>query len=503
MKKDILANYVGQFWSAIMNVAFIPVYIAQIGLESFGLIGVLATLQASFALLDFGMTPLLGRETARYLSGAHSADSIRRLLRSVEVIIGLLAAFITVLIYAVSDRIADQWLGPTTFTSSSIAVLLTMMGAIVGVRLVEMLYRSALMGLHQQVGLNIGVVLTSTLRGLGCVGVLVFISPTIFGYLIWQLVCSVFAAALFCFMTYQSLPQSSQWTTFSIAAIKNVWRFAAGMTAISAAAVLMTQADKIILSKLLSLADFGTYTLATIVAGIPQMLAAPVVQALQPRLTKQLAAADEIAFKASFHIGAQIVSALVGSASIVLIFFSREILAIWFQNESVGLAAAALVSILAAGNLLNGLVLMPYISQLAYGWTSLSVRWSLISVAVQVPLLLYIAPRYGAIGAAWIWVTLNMACVLTVAVVMFRRILRTEQRSWLLTDLARPLLAALCIAAIAKWLAPTGVSYYANFAFLIMISAAVLLSAAVASPTILATLRRFQLHEGLFRDPVI
>src|SRR6185437_16680292 len=114
--------------------------------------------------------------------------------RSVEVIIGLLAAFIAVMIYAVAGRIADQWLGPTTFTSSSIAVLLTMMGAIVGVRLVEMLYRSALMGLHQQVGLNIGVVLTSTLRGLGCVGVLVFISPTIYGYLIWQLVCSVFAA---------------------------------------------------------------------------------------------------------------------------------------------------------------------------------------------------------------------------------------------------------------------------------------------------------------------
>src|SRR5579864_3785805 len=157
MKKDIVANYVGQFWSAIMNVAFIPIYIAQIGLESFGLIGVLATLQASFALLDFGMTPLLGRETARYLSGAHTPFSIRSLLRSVEIIIVLLAVVITTLIYAASGWIANHWLGSTSFSPSSIGALLTLMGAIVGIRLVEMLYRSALMGLHRQVSLNIGV----------------------------------------------------------------------------------------------------------------------------------------------------------------------------------------------------------------------------------------------------------------------------------------------------------------------------------------------------------
>lgn len=497
MKKDILANYMGQLWSAVMNVAFVPVYIAQIGLELFGLIGVLATLQATFALLDLGMTPLLGRETARYLSGAHTPFSIRSLLRSVEVIFVLLAALIAALIYAASGWIANHWLGSTSFSPSNIAALLTLMGAIVAIRLVEVLYRSALMGLHRQVSLNLGVILISTLRGLGCVGVLIFVSPTIYAYLVWQLLCSVLAAGLFCFMTYRSLPPSNQQVMFSTSAIRNVWRFAAGMTAISLTAVLMTQTDKIILSKLLSMADFGIYTLATIVAGIPQMLTSPVLQALQPRLTAQHAAADEPGFATSFHTGAQIVSAVLGSASIVVIFFSADILAAWFQGKSINQGTAALVSILAAGNLLGGLLRMPSLAQVAYGWTSLAFRWNLIAVTIQVLLLVYVTPRYGAIGAAWIWLVLNASGFVVVTTVMFRRIFASERRAWLTVDIARPMLSALCVAAVAKWLAPGTMGPYSRLIFLVAVSGSVLSAAAIAAPTILALLRHYQARASL------
>ena len=294
----------------------------------------------------------------------------------------------------------------------------------------------------------------STLRGLACVGVLIFISPTIYAYLVWQLLCSVLAAGLFCFMAYQSLPPSSQRVTFSTTAIRNVWRFAAGMAAVSVTALLMTQTDKLILSKLLSMADFGIYTLATMVAGIPQMLISPILLALQPRLTAQHAAAEELAFASSFHMGAQIVSAVLGSASIVVIFFSADILAAWFHTQTVSHATATLISILPVGNLLSGLLMMPYLSQVAHGWTGLTFRWNLIAVTIQVLLLVYVTPYYGAIGAAWIWVVLNAASFAVVTTLMFRRIFVAVRRAWIVTDIACPLFAALCVAALAKWLVP-------------------------------------------------
>jgi hypothetical protein len=52
-----------------MGLAFIPLYIKYHGIEAYGLIGLFALLQAWLGLLDMGMTPILGREMARFTGG--------------------------------------------------------------------------------------------------------------------------------------------------------------------------------------------------------------------------------------------------------------------------------------------------------------------------------------------------------------------------------------------------------------------------------------------------
>ena len=84
VRRNVIANGVGQAWVAVMGLAFVPVCIRYLGIEAFGLVGLFAVMQAWLTLLDVGMTPTLGREMARYSSGAHSAQSIRDLLRSLE-----------------------------------------------------------------------------------------------------------------------------------------------------------------------------------------------------------------------------------------------------------------------------------------------------------------------------------------------------------------------------------------------------------------------------------
>ena len=66
-----------------MGVVFVPVYIHYLGIESYGLIGLFALLQAWLTLLDMGMTPTLSREMARFTGGSSDGQSLRDLLRSV------------------------------------------------------------------------------------------------------------------------------------------------------------------------------------------------------------------------------------------------------------------------------------------------------------------------------------------------------------------------------------------------------------------------------------
>ena len=37
--KNLLANYIGQIWTALIGLAFVPVYVNYLGVEAYGLIG--------------------------------------------------------------------------------------------------------------------------------------------------------------------------------------------------------------------------------------------------------------------------------------------------------------------------------------------------------------------------------------------------------------------------------------------------------------------------------
>ena len=56
----------GQGWTAIMGIIFIPFYIKYLGIELYGLVGFFAILQAWFLLIDMGIVPTLSREMAFY-----------------------------------------------------------------------------------------------------------------------------------------------------------------------------------------------------------------------------------------------------------------------------------------------------------------------------------------------------------------------------------------------------------------------------------------------------
>lgn len=70
IKRNIVANYFGNGWSALMSLAFIPLYIHFMGIEAYGLVGIFITLLTVFGLLDMGLSATLNREMAR-LSVCH------------------------------------------------------------------------------------------------------------------------------------------------------------------------------------------------------------------------------------------------------------------------------------------------------------------------------------------------------------------------------------------------------------------------------------------------
>lgn len=447
LKHNLIANYLGQGWVAIMGLAFIPFYIKYLGIESYGLIGFFALLQAWLSLLDIGMTPTLEREMARLTGLAHSAQLIRDLLRSIEVIAFAIAILIASAIAISANWIATSWLLVESLPADVVAQAFMLMGLVTAIRFMENIYRSSIIGLQRQVLYNVVNGVLATLRGLGAVGVLVWISASIEAFFIWQGAVSIVTLIILTKLTYTCLPRAERAGRFSLVALRNIWKFAGGMISITLLSLLLMQVDKILLSKLLSLKEYGYYTLVNIVAAGLYTIITPITQSFYPRLSELHSRNDQVGLINTYHKGAQLISVCAGSVAIVIILFAETFLRLWTQDLELTKKTANLLSVLTFGYLLNGLTCLPYHTQLAHGWTSLMIRINIIAIAIIVPAIFWVTPRFGAEGAAWVWVSLNAGYLLIGIHFMYRRILVTEKWRWYIQDVFIPLLAGIVVAS--------------------------------------------------------
>ncbi len=475
LKKNTLANYLGRGWEALIGFALIPIYIRYLGVEAWGLVGFMSMLQAWLTLLDMGLTPTLNREMARFRAGTHSAQSIRDLLRSLEVIYGGVAAAIVLLIWLGAPWVAEHWLKDPRLMPDTVSQAIAIMGLVLAGRMLEQVYRGAIQGLQHMVWLSAAQAALATLRWAGVVGVLVWVEASIRAFFLWQGLVSLISVIVLARQTYRYLPAGGRTARFDLEALRAIRQFAGGMAIITLLGLLLTQVDKLLLSKLVSLREFGYYALATTVASGLFAVTAPMSHAVLPRLTELVARADQASLIGVYHRASQWMGAILIPPALVMAVFPESILWAWTNDKALTQHTAPLLSLLALGTMLNGFMHVPYRAQLAHGWTGLAVRINIVAVACVIPVILWTVPRFGAIAAAWTWVALNAGHVLIDIHFMHRKILMDEKWRWYGRALAAPIGAATAIVFLLKPLQPENAGRVDTALFVIL---AALLTAA-------------------------
>jgi len=454
VKRNIIANYLGQGWAALMGIAFVPLYVRALGVESYGLIGVFTVLQAWMTLLDLGLTPTLNREMARLKAGAHTAESIRDLLRSLEIIYAGLAVLMIAIVWFCAPWLASNWLQAVTLPAETVIKAIKIMGFVLATRWLEQVYRGVLQGVQDQVWLNICQGVLATIRWGGAYLVLAYVSPTITNFFVWQGGISIFAAAILVHRTYCLLPHTSRTAKFSLEALVEVRSFASGMFLSAILTFALTQADKLVISTLLPLEQLGYYMLASTAVGGLSQLITPMTTAVYPKLTELAAKNDSLVLKYTYQQSCEWMAAVIIPPSLLLSIFAYPTLLLWTGDSRLATEVAPVMALLALGTLCNGLMNMPYMLQLAFGWTSLSVRVNFVAVAIMVPAIVWVVPRFGTVGAASIWFILNFCYVVIVAHLIYRRLLPSEKWVWYRRAVALPMLGGGVAAGSVYWLVP-------------------------------------------------
>ncbi len=422
-----------------------------LGVEAYGIIGVFNSLQAFVWLFDLGLSGVIVRELPQIAALPHKTPEILDLTRTASRINWLMGIIISVFLVAVSPLIANYWLQSNQMPSSTVSQALMIMSAGFVTQWTLGFYSNGLAGLQKQTVLNLINIIFTTLRNGGGVLVLIFISPTIQAFLIWQIIIGSVQLLIVATAFKKSLPESYADARFRWSLLKSRFGFASGLTAMSVLGLILHQLDKIILSRLLSLEFFGYYTLATTITTLGLgMIPRSIVNAVYPRFSHLVSVNDDSQLRDLYHRVTQIMAVIMLPAAAILIVFPYQVLILWTKNEMVAANTWMLLAVLAVGVVLNGFLNVPFYIQMAHGWTKIIITSALIAICIFTPTMIFSVIRYGAIAGAVCWTLLNLFHLLVDVQVMHRYTLKGEQWKWYFADILKPFIIAVGITYLLK-----------------------------------------------------
>jgi O-antigen/teichoic acid export membrane protein len=227
--------------------------------------------------------------------------------------------------------------------------------------------------------------------------------------------------------------------------LKRVWRLSAGVSGIALSSLMLLQLDKILLSRILTLEDFGRYMLASLIASGLYVILTPVFNAVYSRMSALVSSGDTSQLTQLYRWGTRLLLAVLFPVAIAAAMLSRDLVAIWTQDANIAATVGPILSLFLIGTMLNGVMHFPYALQLAYGNTRLPLKINLILLAVMVPMVIFLAEKFGALGGAAAWAILNSVFVLIGTWLTHRSLLKGIGARWLLHDVALPLVLAAVI----------------------------------------------------------
>ncbi len=482
VKANLIANLLGKIWVALIGFAFIPVYLRLLGVEAYGLVGYYAAIQPVLFLIDMGLSTTLNRELARFSTQPDSAADMRRLVRTLEIAYWIACSLIAVGFAAAAPYIAAHGVNAHRLAIADVTFDIRLMGLSLALQFPFSLYQGGLLGLQRQVALNGVLIASSTLRAAGAALILWKVAPTAAAYFEWQCVVSLLQTIAAMATLQSAMPATAERERFSKVAFAGIWRFAANMSVLSVLSVILTQLDKLVLSKMLSLEKFGYYSVATSAVACLYVIINPMFTAVFPRFTQMLAVGDDNALSALYHRSCQTMSVLLAPVVVAVAAFSPELIWAWTGNRLAVENAHLPLTLLAIGSGINGLVMLPYALQLASGWTKLTLHTFLVCIALEVPALFFAIKHYGAVGAAGTWALLNVCFVPVMVYLMHKRLLPGQMGTWYRYDILYPVGAAAIVGLLARAIAPHDLSRVASLATLALVGAFTLAATAFAAP---------------------
>lgn len=413
-----------QLMVLLSQLVLLPFYVHLLGVEAYAWVGIYVSLQGLFVMLDLGMSTTINQEMARLSGDEDSKKEAAHVLKTFEISYWMIGLVIFVLVYYFVPLITNSWeaqMGPSQYRSGILWIAI-----LVVLRFPVSFYMGALNGMQQQFNMNVLLIVLEVLKFAGIVIGIRYIYADILLFFWVNIAIGMLTIAGLRYLAVKVLGTGWRQGRFDWEYLRRNWRFSLGVSIISLAAVAVSQMDKILLGRMVSMHDFSLYTLAFSIAALPTRITGSIASAFYPLIVQEKSNERIEQLISVYHRSCQAISIIILPAVIISILFMPELLTLWFGNKETAGSLVPLVRVLMLGFCFNGLVTMPYYLQLAFRWTRLSVYKNFIALIVLLPGLYLAVINYGIFGAVWIWFFLNLFYFILEIPIMHGKILKSE-----------------------------------------------------------------------------
>jgi O-antigen/teichoic acid export membrane protein len=448
---NVFSSGLVRVFRAVIQLFLTPIVIALLGPEQYGIVAFSLTMQVLFFMLDQAVSPVIIRYFAIYHEDPSRAQDMHNMLKTFEILSLVLGFVVCLLIIIAAPYIASDWLKPDTLDLEYITVALQLIGVMLLFQWPALLYSGCFIGLRKQ-NYHAGITIMATLIHVPIlISVLYFWKADVLYYLGLQAIFSLVTSFVMRLYVKRAMPLPHARPVFRVEILKKVSGYAGGTFLIGITTAVLTQLDKLFISGAVSLDIFTIYALSfTVVLQVMLIVSSPLMASAQPVMSSVISSNDSERISRHYHLFSQANSVIVFSALGTLFAFALPLLKLWLGEESpIVNDMADLLPWIILGSILNALHSMPYITQMAAGWTRLKLSMNLFQVVIYLIFLPSLFEDYGVFAGVMLWIFINLLNFLVEVPLMHRRLLQNELYRWWFSDTVFPAVIATMIFFIS------------------------------------------------------
>jgi O-antigen/teichoic acid export membrane protein len=361
--------YAGKTAGILVAFIFLPLYNRLLGTEQFGIVAIILSLQVLLVMLDLGLSTMISRDIAAAQSTVYQ---LLGLVRTAEV--SLAGFYFLLLALAISFKVFGGLPNINLFIVGGAILLFWVL-------VMQNIYYTAMLARGAYTRATIIQIVGTIARAISSIYVLNNFTSTLTAFVLTQL----FIASLHCIISRHYLKNvlCVHGEKYPKVGFSECYAMIArGRTLLisGAAGAAAMQLDKPIISIFMSAADITPYFLAVTLSATPVgILAAPVAQYFQVRITKDIAHNNHEAYKKNLSYFIIATAFAVLAPGVILFIFNENVVALWLGPGHQNHIVSSYSKILLIGYSIAAIGCIPYVIIIARQQYSFQAKLSIFA----------------------------------------------------------------------------------------------------------------------------